>query len=103
MDGGQDFLEGKVVKRHKPNSTHSNVVVVQFDDGSIEEFDFEKDVVEWNYALVTEEKEEICHEAFPTVLTRAHVKGRPEADEVMKQELKKFKDFNAFEVVNDEG
>ena len=101
MDGKEDFLDGKVVKRHKPNSAHKNIVVVQFGDGSIEEYDFAKDIIEWDYAV--EVQEEICHEAFPTVLTRAQVKGRPEADEVMMQELKKFKDFSAFEVVNDDG
>ena len=38
LDGKQDFLEGKVVKRHKPTSAHKNVDVIQFADGSIEEF-----------------------------------------------------------------
>ena len=100
LDGKADFLQGKVVKKHKPNSMNRNIVVLQFDDGSVKEFDFDKNVNEWYYTQ--DVTEDVLYENFPTVLTRAQVKGRPEAEEAMKLE-KKFENFSAFDVVDDNG
>ena len=62
LDGKRDFLQGKVVKKHKPNSLNRNIVVLQFDDDSIEEFYFHKDVVEWYYTQ--DATEDILYESF---------------------------------------
>ena len=74
------------------------------DDGSKQEFDFAKDVVEWMGSQDPPEEPEEVNEIFATVLTKSQVKARPdEAKEAMEQEMKKFEDFNAFKVVPDEG
>ena len=42
-------------------------------------------------------------EAFATILTKTQVAGKPETKETIAQELKKFQDFSAFKVVEDDG
>ena len=101
MDGESKLLKGKVVNRHKPTSIYKDIVVVQFDDGSTEEINFAKDVVKWSDSQ--DVSEEVTNETFATVLTKAQVAGRPDTEEAIRQELKKFEDFSAFKLVDDKG
>ena len=117
MDGKRgEFLEGKVVRKHKKNSINRNIIGIQFDDGSNIDVDFPKDVTAWFDAKDIIEHDDHCclhsfstekdilHDCFATILTREQVKKRPEeAEHAMKQEIKKFEDFKAFKVVKDEG
>ena len=80
------------------------------------DIDFSTDVEVWNDAreasedlvdtccLYSHSKEkDIMHDTFATILTKAQVRGRPEIDQVMQDEIKKFENFKAFKVVDDNG
>ena len=43
------------------------------------------------------------HKTFATVLTKSEIKDRPDAPKAIQDEIQKFKNFDAFEEVNDEG
>ena len=49
------------------------------------------------------DEKDITHEAFATVLTKSQVEDRPVAEEAIKAEIQKFKDFKAFTKVSDQG
>ena len=98
------FLNEKVLKKHKPASKNRNLVVILLDDGSKQEFNFAREIAEWMGSQDSPEELKEVNEIFAKVLTRAQVKARPdESKEAMKQEMKKFDDFDAFKVVPDEG
>ena len=100
--GNPTLLRGKVINKHKPNSTYKDIVVVRMEDGTKQEFDFVKDVTEWSYDPDAIE-EVLINESFVTTLTRAQVAGRPDVLDAIQQEIKKFEDFSAFKVVKDSG
>ena len=89
------------MKKHKPNSKNRNLVIVLLDDESVQQFDFGREVTEW---MDIKKSPEYLNEVFATVLNKAQVKTRPkEAEAAMEQELKKFRDYDAFKVVEDNG
>ena len=102
MAGNSEILSGKVLNKHKPKSIHRDIVTVRLDDGSVNEFDF-KHVSEWKDATEVEDDEqhEYNSEIFATILTKAQATKRPEFEESIRQEIKKFEDFSAFKIVDD--
>ena len=100
LEGKQDFVVGKVMHKHKAISIHRNRVGIKLENGITTVFDFSTEVEEWEDINNTSEGE---HDIFATVLTRAQVKDRPEADIAMADEVKKFERFDAFKTVLDEG
>ena len=116
--GKQDFVLGKVKNKNKKNSKFSSIVNITLEDGTIKAYDFKKDVVDWKDAstddnvqenvdiccpkAITEEND-IVHDTYATILTKAQVKDRPEAQKAIEDEIKKFQNFEAFEEINDEG
>jgi transposase InsO family protein len=116
LAGKDEILEGKVVRKHKDSSVHKNIVGIKLIDGTDMDIDFSTDVEVWNDAreasedlvdtccLYSHSKEkDIMHDTFATILTKAQVRGRPEIDQVMQDEIKKFENFKAFKVVDDNG
>ena len=111
-----ESLEGKVLWKHKNGSMYKNTVIIKFDDGFEKEFNFPKEVLEWNDINEPSEEEsdpccllsfsiekDIFHETYATILTRSQVKGKPKAEKAMKDEIQKFQDFKAFQKVKDDG
>ena len=110
-------LCGKVVHRQKKPSASKNIIQIQFDDGSVNDVDFSNEVHDWCDAneipnnmddpcclLSYSENIDLMHENFLTrILTKAQVKGRPEAEKAMLDEIKKFESFQAFDRVSDRG
>ena len=100
-ENNEKLVEGKVIKKNKPSSVRKNVVGIKLDDGLEKHYDFSIDIDNWSdinepeaaiepcclYSF-TEEKN-IQHETFATVLTKAEIKGRPDVDKVMNDEIKK--------------
>ena len=116
VDGNEDPMVGKVMKKHKNKSTHRNIIGIRFDDGTEREFDFSKPGVYWqdvkdDAEYQTEvcclhsvaEESDLAHETFATVLTKSEIKGRKDAKPAMQEEIEKFKRFGAFKKVIDEG
>ena len=114
--GKEVFIFGKVVYKHKMASIHKNKVVIKLDDGSEQEYDFSKEIDEWeDVNAVYEDFIDPCclhsfsvdpniqHDTYATVLTRAQVNVRPDAEKVMREEIEKFQRFDAFKTVSDEG
>ena len=100
----------------KKTSINKNIIGIKLEDGTFKDYDFKKDIDEWMdardscentqdhcclYSISTEET--VTHDCFATVLTKAQVKTRPEAEKAMKDEIRKFEDFGAFKTVNDNG
>ena len=114
-----EFITGKVVHKYKKKSKSAskNIVTILTDNGKVEYIDFTKDVVEWKDAkgVSKDEKDPCCllsmsnnqdifHETFHAkVLTNTEAKKRPEAEKAMADEIKKFKQFEVFERVKDDG
>ena len=105
------WASAKVIKVHKKTSVHQNWRNLELEDGEIIEKDFANDVEEWKDANEEEENltidESFCmeemHNSFPVkVLTRSEY-SRPEIQAAMTAEIEKFKNFEAFEEVVDNG
>ena len=103
LAGKDEILEGKVVRKHKDSSVHKNIVGIKLIDGTDMDIDFTTDVEVWNDAREASEdlvdtcclychskEKDIMHNTFATILTKAGVRGRPEIDQVMQDEIKKF-------------
>ena len=112
----ENMLRGKVINKHKKTSIHRNVVTIQFDDGTIKDFDFSKDVTEWkDHRDISEDTAEPCclysispqeeqtSECFPVVLTKSQYKNRSGVEKAMLDEIQKFRKFDAFKTVVDTG
>jgi hypothetical protein len=99
--GEDQIFVGKVVRKQKKKSLYKNILGIKLENGTTADYDFSKSVEYWKYKEEEEDLEVV--EAFATVLTRAEVRVMPEADKVMKDEIKKFEDFGAFERVDDKG
>ena len=109
------FQSGRIIKTFKKSSKWKNSRHVELTDGGIVQKDFVDEVSEWklkddykedngleaieNDILNKEEPDDV----FPVrVLTKSEY-GRPEIVQAMKDELEKFKSFNAYKEVDDEG
>ena len=106
VDGNDEVITGKVLRKQKPNSIHKNIVGVQLENGQEIDFDFSNEVQNWRYIkekLSDTVDEDILHENFVTILTKAQVKGRKDVENAMKDEIYKFESFEAFKTVKDEG
>ena len=116
LAGKDDFHFGKVMNKNKVKSVHKNKVGIKLEDGSDKEYDFTTEVDEWeDISLVDKDSVEPCcpqsflaekdiqHKVYATVLTRAQVKGRLDAEIAMQEEVKKFQRFDAIKSVADEG
>ena len=103
--GENTWRLGKVLTKHKNKSIYKNVVGIKLDDGNIKEFDFSRDIEDWNEDnAVEDENLEPCCSVFHTqVLTKAQARKRPGMEEAMEKEIKKFESFGAFRRVKDEG
>lgn len=112
-------LKGKVIQKQKKSSKFKNTVGIKLENGKEKDFDFSKDIKEWkdekdcedkNYYTTDPcclhtflEEKDFDHEVFATVLTKAEVKGRPDLDQAISDEISKFENFGAFRRVTDEG
>ena len=115
LAGREGFLFGKVKWKNKLASVKRNIVTIKLEDGAEHAYDFTKDIDEWEDINSVDEVNEPCclqslsseknieHETFATVLTRAQVKGRLDADIAMQEEVKKFERFDAIQIVPDNG
>ena len=103
--GDKSWIHGKVLTKHKNKSIYRNVVGIKLDDGSVKEFDFSRDIEDWDEEnTVMEEVLEPCCPVFHTnVLTKAEAKKRTGLKDAMDKEIKKFESFGAFKRVTDEG
>ena len=114
-ENNEKLVEGKVIKKNKPSSVRKNVVGIKLDDGLEKHYDFSIDIDNWSDINEPEaaiepcclysftEENNIQHETFATVLTKAEIKGRPDVDKAMSDEIKKFESFDAFRRVTDDG
>ena len=109
------WTPAKVVKVHKKTSVHQNWRNLELESGEVVERDFANDIEEWKDASIEEDldvAENFCmeevisdrmYESFPVkVLTRSEY-SRPEIQAAMTAEIDKFRNFEAFEEVNDDG
>ena len=105
--GNPEVLAGKVVRVQKKKSKHRNTIGIKLENGIDADYDFSKNIEHWQdkdeEPVVSLGEPEELTETFATVLTKAEVKGNPEADKAMQDEIKKFEDFGAFERVVDKG
>ena len=99
LSGNKQILAGKVIRKPKKRSIHKNILGIILDDGFDADYDFSKEVACWKDK--NEQYDE--NEVFATVLTKAKAMEHPEAEKAMKDEIKKFADFDAFERVEDQG
>ena len=116
MVGKDDVLCGKVLWKHKSSSAHKNIVCIKLDNGQETQIDFSNHVEEWKDVNQVEEEmndpccfysfsnnKDIQHDIYATVLTKKQIKERPEAGQAMKDEIRKFENFEAFRRVKDSG
>jgi hypothetical protein len=110
-------IHGKVVHKHKKTSINKNILTIKHQDGSLKDYDFSEEVDEWNDAgdKVSEDTEEPCclyslspeenvsHDCYATVLSKAQYKNKPGVNEAMIDEIHKFEKFDAFKTVDDHG
>ena len=112
-------LKGKVIQKQKKSSKFKNTIGIKLENGKEKDFDFSKDIKEWKYEKDCEDKnyfttdpcclhtfmeeKDFAHEVFATVLTKVEVKGRPDLDQAICDEISKFENFGAFRRVTDEG
>ena len=104
--GAETWQYGKVMARHKKKSLYKNVVGIKLEDGTDKEIDFSIDIEEWkeidgedgddNY-------EPCCSVLHSKVITKAQASKRHDFEAAIKQEIKKFEDFEAFKRVKDDG
>ena len=100
--GKKEVLYGKVIHKHKPTSKKKTRVIVKLDDGQTKEYDFSTEIDNWT-PTADDKSTNKTDEIFATVLTKAQVKEKRGVKEAVEQELKKFEDFSAFEMVEDRG
>ena len=114
--GKKKLIIGKVKNKNKKNSKYRNVINMMLED--VKSYDFEKDILEWKDATndvpnessndvcclkSLEEEKDMVHDTYATILTKTQTKARPDAPKAIEDEIQKFKNFEAFEEVNDEG
>ena len=116
--GKKKLIIGKVKNKNKKNSKNRNVINMMLEDGNVKSYDFEKDILEWKDATndvpnessndvcclkSLEEENDMVHDTYATILTKTQAKARPDTPKAIEDEIQKFKNFDAFEEVNDEG
>lgn len=101
VDGNDEVITGKVLRKQKPNSIHKNIIGVQLENGQEIDFDFSNEVQNWRY--IKEKPSDTVNENYVTKLTKAQVKGRKDVEKAMQDEISKFESFQAFKTVKDEG
>lgn len=113
--GNDDVLCGKVMYKHKKSSIHKNILSIKFDNGTVKDYDFSKDVDEWSDSRKIESEEilvpcclysmseETSHECYLTILSKAQYQNKPGVDKAMEDEIRKFEKFDAFQTVDDNG
>ena len=118
------WRKAKVSGVFKKTSIHKNIKQLTFSDGFQTEVDFENDVEDWKPLNLHEENEEETEtfvtetdllsslveydqeniiDAFPVNLVPRNQYGNKDVQNAMLQEIQKYKTFNAFEEVDDEG
>ena len=106
-----DWRRGRIVAAYKKNSKYRNWRHILVDNVIMEK-DFGEDVEEWKddadeetHDEATEKDEfEFDHDSmFPVKLISFKEYGKPEVQEAMQAEIAKYKTFNAFEEVDDDG
>ena len=104
----------KVIKGFKKTSVYKNYRQLRLDNGEVIEKDFADGIKEWTVVPEDEKDpgetfymQELLksenHQTFPVKLVPKEDHGKPEIQEAMQAEIKKFKDFEAIEEVEDEG
>ena len=105
------WRRGRIVASYKKNSKYRNWRHILVDNVIIEK-DFGEDIEEWkdeankeNHDEDTEKDEfEFDHDSmFPVKVISSKEYGQPEVQEAMQAEIAKYKTFNAFEEVDDDG
>ena len=103
--GSNKWISGKVVGSYKKNSIYKNWKHIQMGDITMDK-DFENSVEEWKDITDIEDETEIEDEnndSFPVNIISPKEYHRPEIQDAMQAEILKYKTFDAFDEVIDDG
>lgn len=118
VKGSKEWATGRIIRTFKKTSKHKNFRHVKLNNGDIAEIDFLNNVEDWKELLeepLMESEDEVFYisemfgskseeyEAFPVKVIPKSDYGRPEVTNAMQSELDKYKTFDAFDEVHDEG
>ena len=104
--GTDTWQFGKVVNKHKNKSIYKNLIGVRLDGGFDKEYDFSKEVEEWMELYGEEDTDALepcCSILHTKIIPKAQARKRPEFEDAIQQEIKKFEKFSAFSRVKDDG
>ena len=110
-----EWLHGKVFGVYKKNSKHKYIKQIELPDGKKIEKDFDNDIYEWRPVSDDESENEESVECvepdirndgevlYPVEVVKRKDYSKPDVQEAMRIEIQKYKQFNAFEEVDDRG
>ena len=101
MKENSTWIFAKVIKIYKKTSVHQNCRHLQLENGDVLDKDFSKDIEEWKDASEDNLNDE--NESFPVKVLLKSEYSRPEIQEAMQAEIKKFQNFEAFTEIKDDG
>ena len=117
----EDWMKARVFGVFKKSSIHSKIKQLVLEDGMKVQKNFETEVEDWKpftavdddvnsewpetyflSCILGNEEDEVC-EVYPVEIIKKAEYGRSDVQEAMQSEIEKYKSFEAFEEVCDEG